>query len=99
MTDGDRLLFLTTVGREFCESFTDIPEIDDISSQDCYDPLVKILGKDFSPRELHEIDDAALLRLRDEFRHWFEISSIEAHHVEQAVERVCAHWPITDLAD
>ena len=95
MTEEDRLLFLTTVGREFCESFTASAEVGEISSQDCYDPLVNILGKDFSPRDFHDIDDAAVLKLRDEFRDWLEVSDIEAQHIQQAVERVCAHWPIS----
>ena len=99
MTEADRVLFLTTVGREFCESFTASGEVSDISSQDCYDPLVEILGKDFSPRDFHEIDDAAVLKLRDEFRDWLEVPEIGAHHIQHAVATVCTHWPISERAD
>ncbi len=93
MTDDQRLLFLTSVLREFRQALDDCIGEDDVSPQDCYDPLIKVLGRDFGPRSFHQVSDVEVKALRDEYRTWLENPTIQSSDVRKAIEAICFHWP------
>lgn len=67
---------------------------DNIERHDIADPLLQVLGNPLpDPAVLAALDDRRLEQLRDEYRAWLEVETIETDHLRQALSRLQARWP------
>ena len=93
MTDFDKEGFITTVLREFSESFFEFMDEEDFCPQDCYDPIVEVLGDDFKPNDFHFISHSKIQELQNKYNKWFETDQVTIKQIEDAIRCIKYHWP------
>ena len=89
--DRDRLVFLSTLGREFCTVLEPVvgPEM---CPQDSYEVFAKVLGRDFGPDTLRQLTASQTNRLRIFACELLESTSITDNHMEEVVSNTLWHW-------
>jgi hypothetical protein len=94
MTKQELLDFLGALGEEFCEAIS--PPVGDamICPQDGYEVWLRAFGEPPSPTGLAQLSNSQLTHLRAECERYFECPGIRTEHVQQAVRRTLARWPV-----
>jgi hypothetical protein len=82
--------WLTTLGREFCDEFREIP---DICGQDAYEVFVGALGEEHTTLAvLRVLTDAQVRLLCASAGNVFERKPLAFKRMRAVVDRVVAHW-------
>jgi hypothetical protein len=80
-----------------CEDFSWAiePSVDSelLSPQECWDPVVKVLGKNFDSGLLAQLTEEQVSSLRRAFVDHFEAESISTVQMQNAIERILRRWP------
>ncbi|MEM8530378.1 MAG: hypothetical protein AAGF95_06005 [Chloroflexota bacterium] len=85
--------FISAVCEEFCEALSEVVSFEDINPQECWDPLIQVLGKDIDSDTLVHITKEQIEELRLVFSSWFENNNITTDHIQVGIKRTLSRWP------
>lgn len=84
---------VSIVCSEFSEALGEVLEDGDFTPQDCWDPVVEVMGAEFTSTDLAALDEPAKERLRVAFAEFFEHEEIPIVAITSALERILWRWP------
>lgn len=89
-----RLDFVTAVCEEFFQAIEPVVNPEFLSPQECWNPVVEVLGSDFEPAVFSRMPTAQIDQLKSAFAEYFECDDITARQISTAVSRIVARCPI-----
>lgn len=77
--------FVSTLTKEFCKVLDAVVD-EEIEPPDCYEPLLKVLGKPITRDKLAAVTGAQRKELWKAFVEWFECDTIQPDDIQEAIE-------------
>lgn len=86
--------FISAICEGFCEVLSEVVPSEDITPQECWDPLIQVLGKDIDSGTLVRLTSEQIEELRLAFSSWFENNNITTDHIQAGINQTLSRWPL-----
>ncbi|WP_458095784.1 hypothetical protein [Roseomonas sp. WA12] len=93
MTEQERADFETAMGESFAAAVCPPVLFEDASPHECCEAIRSVLGPQVTPQFLAALSGAELVRLADDFGHYFQAPSPSVTQIEAGIAFTLARWP------
>lgn len=84
--------FVSAICKEFCEALSDVVLLEALSPQECWEPLINVLGKDVDAKTLADLTNEQIEQLRVAYASWFENDTITTDQIKTGISRTLVRW-------
>ncbi|MHA3774885.1 hypothetical protein ACXR0O_25475 [Verrucomicrobiota bacterium sgz303538] len=87
--------FVAAICEEFATAIEPVVDPDHLSPQECWGPLVEVLGSEFTPDNIANLREEQIGALRRSFALNFESEAISIEHIQSGIRATLRRWPVT----